>query len=164
MTHCIFCQINQRKQDASIVYENEDFMVIMDAYPLTDAHTLVIPKQHVQRLHELSSAQQQQLFALGQQVLEAQKHCGWGKQGANLVLNDGKAANQTVPHLHLHLIPRKPRDLLSTLPKLALHVTGLFGFGINRTKLDQQAQALSAHFSKNGAKHLQASLNHKTDN
>lgn len=121
-------------------------MVIMDAYPLTQGHALVIPKRHVQRLCELTHTEQQGLFALGHEVLEAQKRCGWGLLGSNLLLNDGKAANQTVPHLHLHLIPRKPRDLLSALPKLALHISGLFGFDINRRKLDRQAQHLAAHF------------------
>lgn len=146
MSECIFCSIIEQQAPASVVFEDNNFMVLMDAYPLTQGHTLVIPKRHVQRLCELTQVEQQQLFALGHEVLEAQKRSGWGQAGGNLLLNDGKAANQTVPHIHLHLIPRKPNDLLSALPKLALHITGLFGFGINRGKLDQQAQQLASQF------------------
>ena len=146
MKPCIFCSIAAKEAEASLVFEDDSFLILMDAYPLTEGHVLVIPKRHVQRLHELNAVEQQQLFDLAHQVIEAQKKCGWGTDGTNLLLNDGKAANQTVPHLHLHLIPRKKNDLFSALPKLALHISGLFGFGIDRVKLNNQAEALAEYF------------------
>jgi histidine triad (HIT) family protein len=141
-TQCIFCKIIDGKEEASIVYEDEMFMVLMDAYPLTEGHVLIIPKTHCVRLHEMQATQQAALFELADRVMKAQRACGLGTEGCNLLLNDGKAANQTIAHLHLHLIPRVPHDFLKALPKLVLHLTGNFGFRRNRKKLDDLAQRI----------------------
>ena len=139
MTDCIFCQIVAGYEDASTVYEDDEFLVLMDAYPLSKGHALVIPKRHHERLEALSAKSRAKLFNIGHQVIEAQKQAGLGVQGTNLLVNDGKAANQTIPHLHLHLIPREPGDLLRAIPKLFLHISGLFGIKTSRSTLDQQA-------------------------
>lgn len=141
---CIFCQISASLEPASIVYEDDDFIAFMDAYPLTSGHCLVVPKQHVVRLESLTAKARAKLFNLGHNLIEAQKKAGFGIQGTNLLINDGKAANQTVPHLHLHLIPRESGDLLKSLPKLFLHITGLFGLKTSRKKLDEQAKLISS--------------------
>ncbi len=140
---CIFCQISDKLQPSSIVYEDEEFLAFMDAYPLTPGHCLVIPKQHLIRLEALNAKSRAKLFNIGHKVIEAQKKAGFGIQGTNLLINDGKAANQTVPHLHLHLIPRKTGDVLKSLPKLFLHITGLFGLKTSRTKLNEHASLIS---------------------
>lgn len=143
MNDCVFCKILSGKIPASVVHEEEQFIVIMDAYPLGEGHCLVIPKQHHMRLEGLNADQRARLFELGYQVMSAQKACGLGLNGSNLLLNDGKAANQTVPHLHLHLIPRKQHDLIKSLPKLILHVTGVFGLQTKRSTLDLLAKQLA---------------------
>jgi len=140
---CIFCQISDQLVPASIVYEDDDFLAFMDAYPLTSGHCLVIPKQHLIRLEALNAKDRAKLFNIGHKIIEAQKKAGFGIQGTNLLINDGKAANQTVPHLHLHLIPREKGDLIKSLPKLFLHITGLFGLQTSRLKLDNQAELIS---------------------
>jgi pimeloyl-ACP methyl ester carboxylesterase len=61
---------------------------------------------------------------------------------SHLLLNHGQAANQLVPHIHLHIIPREPKDTISTLGKLALHLTGLMGFPRKRDALNAQAAQL----------------------
>ena len=127
MTHCIFCKITAKEAPASIVYEDDNFIAFMDAYPLTEGHCLVIPKSHVVRLDDLKANQRAKLFNIGHKIVEAQKKVGLGIKGTNILLNDGKAANQTVPHLHLHLIPRSSGDWLKSIPKVILHITGLFG-------------------------------------
>jgi histidine triad (HIT) family protein len=91
----------------------------------------------------LNAKARAKLFNIGHKIIEAQKKAGFGIQGTNLLINDGKAANQTVPHLHLHLIPRENGDLFKSLPKLFLHITGLFGLKSSRTKLDIQADIIS---------------------
>ena len=147
MKPCVFCEIAAGREVASKIYEDDDFIVIMDIFPLGDGHVLVIPKLHCVRLHELNSDLQTRLFDLGHRVFEAQKKAGYGQEGGNLLLNDGKAANQTVPHLHLHLIPRKRGDLLTSIPKLMMHIAGIFGVKPrNRSKLDEQAAEIKAHF------------------
>jgi histidine triad (HIT) family protein len=140
---CIFCQIAAKLEAASIVYEDDEFIAFMDAYPLTSGHCLVIPKKHLVRLESLNAKSRAKLFNIGHKIIEAQKKAGFGVQGTNLLINDGKAANQTVPHLHLHLIPRENGDLLKSLPKLFLHITGLFGLQTARVKLDKQAEKIS---------------------
>ncbi|WP_369823180.1 HIT family protein, partial [Oleiphilus sp. HI0128] len=55
MKDCIFCQIISGNEEASIVYEDEHFLALMDAYPLTKGHCLVIPKRHYERLDELNA-------------------------------------------------------------------------------------------------------------
>lgn len=147
MSDCIFCRIAEESEAGSFIYKDDDFMVIMDAYPLAEGHALVIPKQHALRLSDLSATKRNKLFQLGHRIMEAQKAAGIGVDGINLLLNDGKAANQTVPHLHLHLIPRRNSfELVTALPKLGLHMTGVFGFGIDRNKLDKLASEIRSHF------------------
>ncbi len=146
MTDCIFCQIVAGNEAASIIHEDEDFLALMDAYPLTKGHCLVMPKRHHVRLEELNAKSRAQLFNIGNKIVEAQKKVGLGIQGTNLLINDGKAANQTVPHLHLHLIPRESGDLLRSIPKLLLHISGLFGFKSSRTTLDEHALQIRKHY------------------
>lgn len=140
---CIFCQIASKAESASIVYEDDEFIAFMDAYPLTSGHCLVIPKIHLIRLESLNAKSRAKLFNIGHKIIEAQKKAGLGIQGTNLLINDGKAANQTIPHLHLHLIPRENGDLLKSLPKLFLHLTGLFGLKSSRSKLNSQAELIA---------------------
>lgn len=143
--NCIFCKITAKTEAASIIYEDDEFLALMDAYPLTSGHCLVIPKKHVVRLDSLNAKSRAKLFNIGHKIIEAQKKAGLGVQGTNLLINDGKAANQTVPHLHLHLIPRESGDLLKSLPKLFLHITGLFGLKTSRIKLNKQAEHIASH-------------------
>lgn len=144
MSDCIFCKIASADEPASIVYEDSNFVALMDAYPLSDGHCLVIPKLHVTRLDEMRAKERAMLFNIGHKVIEAQKRMGYGVQGTNIVINDGKAANQTIPHLHLHLIPRQSGDLIRSIPKLILHITGIFGLKTARRKLDQQASDIAS--------------------
>ena len=143
MTDCIFCKIIAGDAPASIVYEDDDFIAFMDAYPLTEGHCLVIPKSHIVRLDELKAKQRAKLFNIGHKIVEAQKKVGLGIQGTNFLVNDGKAANQTVPHLHLHLIPRSSGDWLKSIPKVILHITGLFGFKTAANTLNDQAKRIA---------------------
>jgi histidine triad (HIT) family protein len=146
MSHCIFCQIASKEEAASIVYEDEFFIALMDVYPLTNGHCLVIPKKHHVRLEELTAKHRAKLFNIGHKIIEAQKKSGLGINGTNLLINDGKAANQTVPHLHLHLIPRERGDLIRSIPKILLHISGIFGLKTSRKKLDNKAAIIKEHF------------------
>ena len=145
MSNCLFCNITQKKEDASIVYEDDLCMAIMDIFPLGEGHILVLPKQHGVLIGELDDKTQSHLFTVGSRLVEAQRKAGFGVKGTNFLLNDGKAANQTVPHIHLHLIPRKRGDLITAIPKIALHITGLFGKSTKRETLNRQAAAIKQY-------------------
>ena len=87
---CIFCNLPETR----FVLSSERGFVVRDAYPISPGHTLVIPRRHVGSLFELTLPEQAEL----------EKICR--PDGYNIGINDGPAAGQTVPHLHIHLIPR----------------------------------------------------------
>jgi diadenosine tetraphosphate (Ap4A) HIT family hydrolase len=93
-----------------VIDENATAMVIRDGYPVSPGHTLLIPKRHTGSFFDLSTQERDDLLALldrAQQALDAELQ----PQGYNIGINDGAAAGQTVPHLHVHLIPRFEGDL-----------------------------------------------------
>jgi len=90
--------------------ESKDSLAILDGFPLTDGHTLVIPKRHVLSVFELPQQQLNDLAAVVakvRQVLKA-KH---QPDGFNVGVNDGLAAGQTIAHAHVHVIPRRKGDV-----------------------------------------------------
>ena len=103
---CAFCTL----PSARVIDENTTAMVIRDGYPVSPGHTLLIPKRHTGSFFDLSEHERNDLLALlnrAKWLLDAELQ----PQGYNIGINDGAAAGQTVPHLHLHLIPRFEGDL-----------------------------------------------------
>jgi len=84
-------------------------MVVRDAYPISPGHTLIIPKRHVGSFFELSADERSDLLALLDSA-KADLDKEFKPQAYNIGINDGAAAGQTVPHLHIHLIPRYEGD------------------------------------------------------
>ncbi len=102
---CPFCTLPPQR----ITYKNEFGVVIRDGYPISPGHTLVIPIRHIGSFFELELDEQAGLIALlnrAKKVLDQE----FAPQGYNVGINDGSAAGQTVPHLHIHLIPRYHGD------------------------------------------------------
>lgn len=111
-TNCIFCNIINRQMPVATIFENSEFKVIMDRYPAAQGHTLIMPKEHVENIFELDSETVSRLFVLAAhvaKVLKKKLNC----EGMNLLQNNGEVAGQTVPHFHLHLIPRFENDNLN---------------------------------------------------
>ncbi len=99
--NCIFCNLPSTR----IAAQNELALLFDDAYPVSPGHCLVIPRRHVSSWFEITSQEQVailELLALARQRVELTYH----PSGCNIGINDGPAAGQTVPHLHMHLIPR----------------------------------------------------------
>lgn len=98
---CLFCELAQGPHEI----ENEFFYGRFDKYPVSPGHLLIIPKEHTETLFDLSEAARTALFQLMEQcknLLEEKYH----PDGFNFGVNQGTAAGQTIPHLHLHIIPR----------------------------------------------------------
>ena len=92
-----------------ILAEARTAMLVLDAYPVSDGHALVIPKRHVASWFDATLDEQSDMLALlAQGKSKAQSE--HAPDGYNIGINDGAAAGQTVPHLHLHLIPRYRGD------------------------------------------------------
>ena len=103
---CPFCALPTSRIQA----ENDYAVLIRDAFPVTSGHTLIIPKRHVLSYFETTDAERlamQALLVEAKQMVEAE----FRPQGYNIGVNDGAAAGQTVPHLHMHLIPRYSGDV-----------------------------------------------------
>ncbi|CAE6914201.1 Diadenosine tetraphosphate (Ap4A) hydrolase [Ectopseudomonas oleovorans] len=115
---CVFCAIAERRLPAHRLYEDDDFIVLLDIFPMRPAHVLIVSRRHAPFLHDLPPALAERLLPLAERVAAALRQAGYGGQGINLLLNDGPDANQHVPHLHLHLIPRRPGDLPALLWRL----------------------------------------------
>jgi len=102
---CIFCTLGA----ARIVLANDLAVVVRDNFPVSPGHTLIIPKRHVVSFFDITGNERAAMLALLDSAklgLDAELH----PDGYNIGINDGAAAGQTVPHLHLHLIPRHAGD------------------------------------------------------
>ncbi len=109
---CLFCQIAQKKIPSSIVYEDENFIAFLDIHPANKGHTLVIPKNHVPDLNDLKEEVAKELFSTVQRIANGVQKAT-NADAFNIIQNNGTAAGQVVPHVHIHVIPRFEKDGLS---------------------------------------------------
>ena len=106
---CVFCDIIARKAPAHIVYEDDDLVAFLDNHPIAEGHTLLVPKRHYERFGEIPQPIVAKLFTKAQELNETIMK-KMSAQGSHISINDGKAAHQLVPHIHVHIIPRKIED------------------------------------------------------
>ncbi len=102
---CPFCTLLQE----CIVLQNDLALVIRDGFPISPGHTLIIPRRHVGSIFEVKATERDSLLRLldeAKTALDNEFH----PAGYNIGINDGAPAGQTVPHLHIHLIPRYSGD------------------------------------------------------
>jgi histidine triad (HIT) family protein len=102
---CIFCDIIDGTRYGYLVYEDEEHIAILDKYPIDDGHTLVIPKKHHERITDMDSKDVGKIFSLVPKIAKAVL-IGAGADAFSLAQNNGKAAKQIIPHVHIHIIPR----------------------------------------------------------
>ncbi len=138
MTDCVFCAIIAGALPASIIYQDDDTIVFADMRQPTEAHVLVVPKQHVQTLDALPldlAAHLMQVAVLTARAINASME----PEGLSLWQSNGEVAGQEVPHVHLHLLTRQPSDDLLT-------VYAVRPARPDRTTLDSLAAKIAAHF------------------
>jgi len=108
---CIFCKIIKKEEPAMIVYEDDLSIVFLAALAITDGHLLVIPKQHRVTILDLEEAELNDIMKttkiISKRLIEK-----LGAGGVNLLNASGKAAQQSVLHFHLHIVPRFENDNL----------------------------------------------------
>ncbi|MBI2548967.1 HIT family protein [Candidatus Woesearchaeota archaeon] len=109
MTDCIFCKIGTGIIPAARVYEDKTVMAFLDINPAAKGHTLVIPKNHYEKLSQIPEGELSLLMHGVQQVAK-QMEKTLKPEGMNILVNVSKAAGQEVPHIHVHVIPRKQGD------------------------------------------------------
>jgi histidine triad (HIT) family protein len=127
---CLFCSIAAGEEPAHVVLEDERFLAFLDRRPLFPGHSLLVPRDHHETLAELPEKLVGPLFA-NAKLLSRAIPDAVGKPGSFVALNN--VVSQSVPHLHVHIVPRKPKD-------------GLRGFFWPRTKYkgDDHAGATAA--------------------
>ncbi|MDO4488985.1 MAG: HIT family protein [Eubacteriales bacterium] len=107
--NCIFCKIANGEIPSNTVYEDEYFRAILDLSPAAKGHTLILPKEHFANLYELDDEYAKRVMPVAKMIAMAAKKA-LNADGVNLVQNNEAAAGQTVPHFHLHVIPRHEGD------------------------------------------------------
>ncbi len=105
---CIFCRIARKEVKVEVIEESENFLAFPDANPISEGHTLIIPKKHFANIMDLPSDLGSEIVGLIKRV--AEKRIKEGAEGFNLLMNNFEAAGQVILHAHLHLIPRKKGD------------------------------------------------------
>lgn len=106
---CIFCKMVAGQIPVAKVYEDEIVFAFLDIGPISDGHTLVIPKRHFEKLHDCPAE------LLGQVASRLGRIAGavavaMNADGYNLLCNNGRAAGQLIEHLHFHIVPRNVGD------------------------------------------------------
>jgi len=109
MDDCVFCKMVAGEIPVTKVYENEAVLAFLDIGPVSDGHTLVIPKQHCEKVHECDPDILAQVGACLGKIAGAVVSA-MDADGYNVLCNNGRAANQVVSHLHFHIIPRRMGD------------------------------------------------------
>jgi len=107
---CVFCKLVNGQLPISMVYEDDNVMGAMDIQPVNTGHLLIFPKAHAARLADLRPDLGAHMFKVAMEVSGALRASGVRCEGVNLLIADGEAAGQEIPHVHLHVIPRFEGD------------------------------------------------------
>ncbi len=138
---CVFCRIVAGELPKSAVFEDDQLLAFLDIHPWRPGHTLVIPKAHCAKVAELDATMRARVFEVGTAIGVALRKAEFAID-VNFVLNDGRAANQTVPHVHLHVLPRTGGDFVSLMMGVAKHAVSAVLRPAPRERLDREADAI----------------------
>jgi histidine triad (HIT) family protein len=116
---CRFCAIVAGEAPAIRIYEDQDYLAILDIRPFTRGHTLVLPKRHTVDVTDTPPQTLAEMVAIGQRIARAARATELA-DATNIGINDGPAAFQTVLHIHLHVLPRRTGDKLSVAKGMLL--------------------------------------------
>jgi len=102
---CIFCDIISGKIPGNFIYEDEQYVGILDKYPIDVGHSLVIPREHHEKITDMDSELVGQLFSRVPKIANAILQA-INADAFSVAQNNGRAAKQIIPHVHVHIIPR----------------------------------------------------------
>ena len=125
--NCLFCRIVSGEVPATVVFEDENSVAFLDHRPLFHGHTLLVPRKHVETLGELPVSLVGPFFKIAQ-LLSRAVEVALGAEGTFVAMNN--RVSQSVPHLHIHVVPRRKKD-------------GLKGFFWPRTKYNSEEEMIA---------------------
>ena len=115
MEECVFCKIASGELKSEKILESDNFFAIKDINPKTKGHSLVVSKRHYQTLLDMPSSLLGEFLEMGKKLaiklIDEEK-----AEGFNLIMNNYEVAGQIVPHVHMHVLPRKKGDVAPGLP------------------------------------------------
>jgi histidine triad (HIT) family protein len=132
---CKFCRIVNKKASASLVYEDDKALAFMDIHPMSEGHTLVIPKRHYETIYNIPDEEIAHLFKVVKRIANAVKKAV-NAEGISIFQQNERAARQDVFHMHVHVVPRYEGKKLPH-PSIILEA--------NRQKLDEVARKIKQH-------------------
>ena len=102
---CLFCDIISRKKIGHFIFEDETHVAFLDRYPIDIGHSLVLPRKHYEKITDMPEKQVGELFSKVPKIVKAILQAT-NADAFSIGQNNGRAAKQIVPHVHVHLIPR----------------------------------------------------------
>lgn len=102
---CIFCDILDGKRVGHILYEDDSHIAFLDKYPIDVGHSLIIPRKHHETISDMDSKDVGNIFAIVPKIAKAIL-AATGADAFSIGQNNGRAAKQIIPHVHIHIIPR----------------------------------------------------------
>lgn len=109
MESCIFCKIINKELPASILYEDNKTITILDLHPVHSGHALIIPKEHHENVYGVPDDVLAHMSIVAKKMASAIKK-SVGADGINIIMNNESAAGQIVMHAHIHIVPRYEND------------------------------------------------------
>ena len=106
---CIFCKIIKGQIPARILNQDDLAVAMLDAFPLADGHTLVVPKIHYSKIQDMDRDTSASVFSLVRKISAALEKAV-NVNSTTIAIHNGKEAGQEIPHLHVHIIPRTKDD------------------------------------------------------
>ena len=105
MPNCIFCDMIEGKMPCYMIYHDDDCIVILDKYPIDNGHSLIITKKPYEKLTDMNVDEVAKLFSKIPKIANAIMSAT-NADAFSIAQNNGKAAKQIIPHVHIHIIPR----------------------------------------------------------
>ena len=105
MKGCIFCEMIEGKRSCHMIYQDDDCLVILDKYPIDNAHSLIITKKPYEKITDMHVDEVSKLFSKIPKIASAIINAT-NADAFSIAQNNGKAAKQIIPHVHIHIIPR----------------------------------------------------------
>jgi histidine triad (HIT) family protein len=103
--NCIFCEIISKSREGHFIYEDANHVAFLDKYPIDKGHALVLPKKHQEKITDMNEQKVGELFSIIPKIATAIMK-STGAVAFSLAQNNGRAAKQIIPHVHVHIIPR----------------------------------------------------------
>ncbi len=123
--NCVFCKIVDGEIPAKVITQNEKAMALLDAFPLAAGHTLIIPKSHYTKVQRMDKQDAMAVFEIAWKLVGTVESVSQ-VNASTIAIHNGVEAGQEVPHVHLHIVPRKKGDgagaihsMFKTKPKLS---------------------------------------------